>query len=424
MALPYLEVMMPAVRAAGGVPVSTSGVAVSTSGVPVRLACLFQPNGVFPAAWNAKGEGEDYELSPILQPLAKVRDDVLVLSNLDNCNGKGHVVATGGFLTGVAMKNRTNAVSLDQLVAQKIGHETTLPSIELGTEPPRQGGNAGLPISFANTVSWSSPTTRVSPEIQPRVAFDRMFRADATSKQKAEDTRSVLDLVRDEARRLGKKVSGDDRRKLDEYYESVRAVEKRIERSFAPKKRSWNPKTDPSPTAPTDGIPATRDEHIRMMLDLLVVAFQTDTTRVGTLMLAHGFSRQNFTFIGVKGDHHTISHHKNQKRWTDDYTTVSRWYIEQFVYLLERMKGIDEGGSSLLDNCMVLYGSGLKDGNGHKTKNLPILVAGRGGGSIRPGRRIVSPEGTPLTNLHLSLLQRMGVEAESFNTSTGTVDLG
>ncbi|MCH9033507.1 MAG: DUF1552 domain-containing protein [Planctomycetes bacterium] len=411
LALPFLDVMNPAASAA----------VKNAARPPQRLVCLFQPNGVFPPAWDCSGTGADFELSPILQPLQSLKKDILVLSNIDNCNGRGHVVATGGFLTGVAMRNRKNAVSLDQFVAQNIGGQTALPSLELGTEPPRQGGNRGLPISFANTVSWSSPTTRVSPEINPQVAFDRLFRAGKASKRNAEDARSIIDLVLEDAKNLRGKVSSADRHKLDEYLSGVRSVEKRIDSTLNPPKRSWTPKTQPQLVRPAGGIPDSRDKHVRLMMDLTILALQTDTTRVSTLMLAHGFSRQNFTFIGVKGDHHTISHHKNQKRWTDDYVKVSRWYISQFAYLLERMKSIDEGGTSLLQNSILLYGSGLKDGNGHKTKNLPLLLAGHGGGTLKPGRHVVCKKGTPIANLHLSLAQRMGVKTERFNTSTGTI---
>ena len=411
LALPFLDVMSPA-----------SAAAKSTVAPPRRLVCLFQPNGVFPSAWDCKGIGADFELSPILQPLEPLKKEILVLSNIDNSKGRGHVGATGGFLTGVAMKNRRNAISIDQYVAQRIGKNTTLPSLELGTEPPRQGGNAGLPIAFANTVSWSSPTTRVSPEINPRVAFDRLFRSGKESRQLAEDTRSVIDLVLEDAKSLRRKVSAADRHKVDEYLAGVRSVEKRIDATLQPPKRLWEPKSQPKLVRPNAGIPDRRDKHVRLIMDLAILALQTDTTRVSTLMLAHGFSRQNFTFIGVKGDHHTISHHKNQKRWTDDYITVSRWYISQFAYLLDRMKQIDEGGTSLLDSSIVLYGSGLKDGNGHRRTNLPILLAGRGGGSLKPGRHIRCKRGTPIANLHLSIAQRMGIRTESFNTSTGTID--
>lgn len=412
LALPFLDVMGPA----------TALAAKSGEGKPpVRLACLFQPNGVFPKAWDCTGEGSDFELSPILEPLAPLKNDINVISNIDNCKGAGHVGATGAFLTGVQMRNRKNAVSLDQFVAQRVGRHTALASIELGTEPPRQGGNAGLPISFANTVSWSSATTRVSPEINPRVAFDRMFRSTGDTKKRAADTKSVIDLVLEDAKRLRGKVSKADQHKLDEYLSGVRGVEKRIDTALNPPAKSWTPKSRPKLVRPAAGIPVRRDEHLKLMIDLSILAMQTDTTRVTTLMLAHGFSRQNFTFIGVKGDHHTISHHKNQKNWTDDYTTVSRWYVSQLAYMLDRMKNIDEGGSSLLDNSVVLYGSGLKDGNGHKRTNLPLVIAGGAGGTLETGRHIIAPKKTPLANLHLTLLKKLGLPVEKFNTSTGTI---
>ncbi|GAB4162942.1 MAG: DUF1552 domain-containing protein [Planctomycetaceae bacterium] len=412
LALPFLDVMGPATAAA-----AKAGQAKP----PVRFACLFQPNGVFPATWDCKGTGNNFALSPILQPLESLKNEIVVLSNVDNCKGRGHVAATGGFLTGVTMQNRRNAVSLDQYIAQHIGRQTSLPSVELGTEPPRQGGSEGLPISFANTVSWSSPTTRVSPEINPRVAFDRMFRRGRDSKKRAADTRSVIDLVLEDARRLRGKISEADRHKLDEYLSSVRSVEKRIDSTLNPPEKNWKPKTQPKLVRPDAGIPQRRDKHLRLMIDLSILALQTDTTRVSTLMMAHGFSRQNFTFIGVKGDHHTISHHKNQKRWTDDYTTVSRWYISQFAYMIDRMRNIDEGGTSLLDNSVVLYGSGLKDGNGHRRNNLPLVLAGKAGGTLKTGRHVVCPKGTPIANLHLSILHKLGIPAERFNTSTGQI---
>jgi len=404
----------------GGMARAADPVKAASSGAPMRLLCVFQPNGVYPKAWDVKGTGSDYELSPILSPLAKLREDLLIVSGLANGASGGHVGMTGGFLTGHQIKGATNATSLDQQVAQKIGTDTAFQSLVLGTEPPRQGGAGGTAISLANTVSWSSPTTRVSPEINPRVAFDRLFRDNTgpEAKRNAQLRKSVVDLVLDDAKSLRGKASSLDQHKIDEYLESVRSVERQIDRTIEPQPRTWEPPTQPGEkdfVRPPAGIPRSRDEHLRLMMDIMVLSMWTDTTRVGTLMTAHGFSRQNFSFIeGVNNDHHGMSHHKEQAKSVEEYTRVSTWYIQQFAYLLERMKGIDEGDASLLDNSIVLYGSGMKDGNGHKRDDLPILLAGKGQGTIKTGRHLKAKK-QPLSNLHLTLAQKYGIERDDFN---------
>jgi hypothetical protein len=415
LALPYLDVMRSTTRAAG-----------TSAAPPARLACVFQPNGVYPPAWDVQGVGRDFKLAQILAPLERWKDDIIVMSNLDNIGAKGHVQMTGAWLTGVPIHELQSGVSLDQMVARKIGQETPLESIILGTEPPRQGmSGPGEPISYANTVSWSSPTTRLNPEINPRVAFDRLFRNQTSpeARRAAADRRSVVDLVLDDARDLRRKASMHDRQKLDEYLGSVRAVESQIDRALNPPQRSWTPPTQPMLASPGDGIPTKRDEHLRLMIDLLVLALWTDTTRVGTLMTAHGFSRQNFSFLdGVTSDHHGMSHHKHQAAAVKEYTIVSRWYVEQFAYMLEKMKGIDEGDGTLLDNTVVLYGSEMKDGNGHIRENLPVILAGQGHGMLTPGQHVKLAEHTPMANLHLTLAQKFGCEIDSFNeASTGTL---
>jgi len=393
---------------------------------PKRLCCVFQPNGVFPKAWDVSGWGGEHALSPILAPLKDLVDDVSVIQGLDNV-GRGHVQLTGSFLTGVQIEGRRNAVSLDQQVARRIGGSTPLPSIELGTEPPRQGVASGEPIAFANTVSWNSETTRVSPEINPRVAFDRLFR-DRTgpeAKRRAAARISVLDIVLDDAKTLRRRAGTHDRDKLDEYLQSVREVETRLERTIEPPAAEWKPTSEPDMMErPAPGLPRDRSEHLRLMMDMMVLAFWTDTTRVGTLMTAHGFSRQNFSFLdGVTSDHHGMSHHKNTEALVAEYTTVSRWYVEQFAYLLERMRTIREGDGTLLDNTAVLYGSGMKDGNGHVKNDLPLLVAGRCGGTLRQGRLVRCAKGTPHANLLHTLSRAMGSEEEDFNgVSNGIVD--
>lgn len=413
LALPSLEMM-------------SAGAAGSAGGAPTRLCCVFQPNGVYPKAWDVSGTGSAFELSPILSPLAKVKNDITVISGLDNL-GQGHVQLTGSFLTGMQITAKRNGISLDQQVARVNGGKTPLPSIELGTEPPRQGLASGEPIAYANTVSWSSETTRVSPEINPQVAFDRLFRnhSGPEAKSNAENRKSVLDLVLDDAKSLRRRAGKVDQEKLDEYLESVRAVEKRLERTINPPEPEWTPTIAPELIErPAPGLPKNKSEHLKVMMDLMVLAFWTDTTRVGTLMTAHGFSRQNFSFLeGVSSDHHGMSHHKNKADLVSEYTRVSTWYIEQFAYLLERMKSIPEGDGNLLENSIVLYGSGMKDGNGHIKNDIPIVLAGNGGGRFQSGQHLQCEKGTPHSNLLHTIATGMGVEQESFNgVSTGLID--
>ena len=426
LALPTLEIMGGGTKLSAAA--SAASVPTSSSGAPLRLACIFQPNGVYPKAWDVTGEGSNFELSPILAPLNNLKEHITVVSGLDN-TGQGHVQMTGAFLTGLPITNGRNAMSLDQMVAKRIGGDTPLPSIELGTEPPRQGNASGEPIAFANTVSWSSETTRVSPEINPQVAFDRLFRSHSgpEAERRAARRKSVVDLVLDDAKSLRLKASSVDQHKIDEYLESVRAVEMRLDKTLNPPERSWNPPTKPELERPADGIPKDRDAHLKLMIDMMVLGFWTDTTRVGTLMTAHGFSRQNFSFLdGVSSDHHGMSHHKNQQDAVRQYTAVSRWYVSQLAYMLEKMSSIDEGDGSLLDHTTVVYGSSMKDGNGHRKENLPILLAGHAGGAIKGGQVVRTKPGTPLANLHLSLARNFGLDLGSFNGAStgGVVGLG
>ena len=418
-ALPFLDAARGAARTAG-------------RAAPVRLVTLFHPNGVYPPAWDPQGEGHEYALSPILAPLEPVRKDVTVLSNLGT-GAKGHVGATSSFLTGTPLHKKaagrintpSMGTSLDQFVGERIGRRSPIASLEVGTEPPRSGGENGLAISYANTVSWRSDNTKVDPEIEPQAVFDRLFGVTRKTRSELLDEASILDRVLEDAAALRARGSESDRRKLDEYLTSVRDVEKRIQRNLAPgdPEADWKPVVEPELFRPEAGIPATRDEHIRQMIDLIVLALRTDTTRVATFMMAHGFSRQNFTFLqGVSGDHHSISHHKENPELTQPYTIVSRWYVSQLVQLVEKLRAVPErDGRTLLDNTIVLYGSALKNGNGHTTQDLPILLAGRGGGALHPGRRIVLPQDTPIANLHLTLARAMGVAADRFTTSTAAI---
>jgi hypothetical protein len=394
---------------------------------PTRFLSVFQPNGVYPSDWDVDNPGKGFTLSPILKPLEAFRGDMSIISGLDNIGNTGHVQLTGGFLTAHSIADGRNAESVDQMIARRIGQDTMLRSIVLGTEPPRQGNDLRSPIALANTVSWASPTMRLSPTINPRVAFDYMFRTRISkdARQELRERRSVVDIVMADARDLQRQAGRRDRQKIDEYLAGVREVEARIERTLDPPPRDWTPPTSPKLIPPPPGIPRRKDEHLKLMMDLMVLAFWTDTTRVGSLMTAHGFSRQSFGYLeDITSDHHSMSHHKNDPRQVKQYTRICTWYTNQVAYLLEKMRGIDEGDGSLLDHSLVLYGSGMKDGNGHIREDLPILLFGKGSGRFKQGRHLACKPHTPLANLHLSLLHKFGVEADSFNGgSTGTIDV-
>lgn len=435
-ALPFLDAMRPARALAATGEAATSP--------PVRMACLFFPNGVNPHHWTPAATGRDFELTEILAPLGDLRREVLVLSQLWNAatnTGDGHYVKTAGWLTGTTIRKTTGSeldaggVSLDQLVARRIGHLTALPSLELGIEPVTTGvdSNVGYTRLYGSHISWSTPTTPVAREIRPRLAFDRLFRVDPDrGARRSDEDESVLDLALDDARRLRGEVGHRDRLKLDEYLDSIRAVEKRI--AFDRKKRNEESRGDAAVEkairALGDRIDLYEDpgqvserridhtEHVRIMLDLMVLAFWSDSTRTSTFMFGNSVSGKNFSFLdGVKGGHHQISHHENDPTKLEEYKRINIWHVEQLAYLLRRMQEIREGEATLLDRSMVLFGSGLRDGNRHDPHDLPVVLAGRAGGTIEPGRHIACSKNSRLCDLYLSMARRMGVAAERFGDS-------
>ena len=410
---------------------------------PVRMACLYFPNGVWQQSWIPPAGGDELALPPSLEPLERVKRDVLVLSGLDKANsreGDGHYAKTANFLTGLPVRKTTGkeidvgGVSLDQLCAERLGRLTPLPSLELAVDPVISGidSNVGYTRLYGSYISWRSPTVPVAREIQPRLAYERLFgvlKARGTnvapaSARRAEDERSLLDLVLEDAGKLRGALGRDDRHKLDEYMESVRAVERRIEFFSHADEREWKPDAPPETLAPA-GAPGDHREHVRLMLDLIVLAFQTDSTRIATFMFANDVSPKDFSALipGVKGGHHEFSHHENKAEKYEPYAKINRWHVEQLAYMLEKMSAIREGEGTLLENSMILFGSSMSDGNRHDPNNLPIILAGRGGGTIRSGRHIASPKNTPLCNLYASMLSRMGVQVEKFGDSTGPLDL-
>jgi len=438
MGLPLLEAMGPlaAVQAAG-----LGGKA------PVRMAVLYMPNGVHPKAWTPAARGSAFELSEVLTPLANVRQDILVLTELMNqasIQGDGHYVKIAPFLTGTAVTRTTGSdlrvggISMDQLVAQRVGNMTPLPSLELSVEAVTTGVdvNVGFTRIYGSHISWSSPTTPVSRETNPQLAFDRLFRSGGKPAGGVRDA-SVLDAVREDAKRLRGAVGQADRLKLEEYFEAVRAVETRI--AFDAARRKQEVLADPLARREVEKLgdrirdyyaadPARvsergidHTEQVRLMLDIIVLAFWTDSTRVSTFLFGNEVSGKNFSFLpGVSGGHHQISHHENDVAKMEEYKKINIWHMQQLAYMLERMKNIREGeGSTLLDNSMVLFGSGMRDGNAHSPQNLPLVLAGRGGGTLATGRHLVYAPKTPLCNLYRSMMTRMGVRVDRFGDSTG-----
>ena len=448
--LPFLESLAPKAFAALASPATPAPVK------PVRMAVLYMPNGVNVGAWAPRGAGECFELSPTLSPLAPLKNDLLVFSELWNASaigGDGHYVKTGGFLTGTTITKttgkdiRSGAVSMDQLAAQRVGKLTPLPSLELGIDPVTGGidNNVGYTRLYGSHISWATPTTPAGKEINPQHAFDRLFRSNPRAEG---DNRSVLDLVMEDARGIRSKVAGADQAKLDEYLESVRAVEKRIE--FNSRQRAEEQKLTPEQLLAIEGLerrigefvndPERQklftgeggrrrggrssgndfSEHVKLMLDLMVLAFWSDTTRVATFMFGNAVSPRNFSFLdGVRGGHHEISHHKNDKANLEQYQRINQWHVEQYAYMLKRMKEIKEGDATLLDNSMVLFGSGMSDGNSHNPRNLPLVLAGKAGGAFATGRHVVYEKKTPLCNLYTSMLDRVGAPVDRFGDSNG-----
>jgi hypothetical protein len=439
MGLPLLEAMRPLTATAG------TG-AASARRFPTRFAVLYMPNGVNPHHWTPKARGSDFELTEVLAPLKELQREILVLTNLWNAatdTGDGHYVKTGGFLTSTTITRTTGAnlcsgnTSMDQLIARRIGHLTPLPSLELGIEPITTGvdTNVGFTRLYGSHIAWSTPTTPLAKEINPKLAFDRLFRSNAATQQsRFGDNTSILDLVADDAKRLERSLGQADRQKLNEYFDSVRAVEKRIE--WDRRRKTQEYLTDPQARAEIEKVGRRIDvyldparasergidhtEQVQLMLDIMALAFWTDSTRVSTFMFGNAVSGRNFSFLdGVKGGHHEYSHHENKAEKLEPYKRIGIWHLTQYAYLLNKLRSIREGEGTLLDNSMILFGAGMRDGNAHSPHNLPLVLAGRGAGSLATGRHVVYGKDTPMANLHVGLLNRMGVPTERFADSTG-----
>jgi hypothetical protein len=420
LALPWLEAMMPAsARAAEPAP------------RPTRLAALFMPNGVREDAWTPTGQGRDFQLSPILEPLADLKDELLVPTNLWNQAsdfGDGHYVKTSGFLTCTTITKslgfdlNCNGISMDQVAAQSVAQQTPLPSLELAIDPVSIGvdRNVGYTRVYGSHIAWSGPTSPLAREINPRVVFERLFRV---SRPQAEVNRRdalLLDKVLADTKKLRQRVGAADRRRMDEYLESVRSLEQRLVRSSEPSPQAWQPRAELDPDTKPQDSPDVHADHVRLMLDMIALAFQTDTTRVCTFMFGNSVSGKSFSFLeGVNGGHHDISHHQREEDKLRQYERICHWHVEQYGYLLRKLRDMKEGEGSVLDSSMILFGSGLRDGNSHNPHNLPIVLAGRANGRIATGQHLVYDRDTPLANLYQCVLDAFGSPVQRFADSTG-----
>lgn len=424
-ALPVMESLLP--RGLAAAEALAGGKAA-----PRRMAFVYVPNGANMADWTPAATGADFELPLILEPLKDHKKDFSVLTGLAQdkgfAHGDGpgdHARASATFLTGAHPRKTGGAdikvgISVDQFAAQKIGDRTRFASLELGTDKARLAGNcdSGYSCAYSFNISWKSENQPMPPEVDPRLVFDRMFNNGNSSEmdeariKRDRDRKSILDFALEDARTLKAKLGMTDRRKLDEYLSAIRELEQRIERAngFAA--------TMPDYTRPT-GIPKSYEEHLRLQFDLMALAFQTDTTRIATFIMAHDGSNRQYPFIGVRDGHHDLSHHQGDEEKKGKIAKINRFHMTQFAYFLERLKSIREGEGTLLDNSMIVYGSGLGDGNRHNHDNLPVLLAGRGGGTINSGRHIHHDKGTPMNNLFLSMMDRMGAKADRLGDSSG-----
>lgn len=415
---------------------SKQGLAVEKEGeapsdAPIRMAALFVPNGVHQGMWTPEGVGRDFKLSPTLQPLASLREQLLVFTNLWNQAsnvGDGHYVKTSGFLTCTTINKslgidlNCNGRSMDQVAAEHAAKQTPIPSLELGIDPVTTGvdTNVGYTRVYGSHIAWSGPTSPLARELNPALVFERLFRAANPKAGSGVRDQLLLDRVLGDASELKRSLGASDRQRMDEYLQSVRSIEKRLQSQQLEGVKQWRPLVDLELSdRPSDQRPDQYVEQVRLMLDMIALAFQTDTTRVCTFMFGNAVSGRSFSFLdGVSGGHHDTSHHQNNEDKLRQYQLINLWHIEQYAYLLNKLAGMQERDGSVLDHSMVLYGSGLRDGNSHSPHNLPILLAGRGGGRIATGQHLESSRDTPLANLYAAMLNAFGTGVTRFADST------
>ncbi len=429
LALPLLDAMLPSLCLAG--------VGEAAKKAPKRMAFLSVPNGAHMQEWTPKNFGANFDLPPSLEVLKEHRNDINVLTGLTvdkarpHGDGPGdHARAMSAFLTGRQPRKTAGAdiragISIDQLAATHLGKETQFPSLELGCDRGQNAGNcdSGYSCAYSANLSWKSESMPMAKEVNQRLVFERFFASafkDEAAASKAKRNRyklSVLDFVLEDATQLKMRLGANDHRKIEEYLNSIREIEVRLARA----ENTTNPEAAKYPRPA--GMPADYQEHMRLLADMMVLAFQTDMTRISTFVLANEGSNRSYRFLQVPEGHHDLSHHGGDKQKQKKIATINRFHLSQFDYLLTKLKSVREGSANLLDNSMVVYGSAIGDGNRHNHDELPILLAGKGGGGLKPGRHLKFPKDTPLTNLYLAMLDQAGIHEKSFGDSTGKLEL-
>lgn len=423
--LPLLDAMLP----------SFSWAAAAAETQPIRMAFLYVPNGMHMPDWTPEKEGANFDIGPILKPVQKYKDKMTVLSGLTlngaralGDGGGDHARSVAAFLTGAHPKKTSgadiqNGASVDQVAAEKIGNLTRLPSLELGMEASAQSGrcDSGYSCVYTSNMSWRTENSPVAKEVNPAAVFDRLFGgADKLESSKAKAKRdeyrkSVIDFALEDANDLRLKLGGKDRTKLDEYLYAIRDIERRL--ADAEKLRGREPDVPDYPRP--EGVPADFEEHMKLLFDLMALSLQTDSTRVASFMYANAGSNRGYRNIDVPEGHHDLSHHGNNKEKQRSISKINQYHTSLLKYFLDKLDGVKEQNSTLLDNCMVVYGSGISDGNRHNHDDLPIALFGSGRGTIKTGRHLRFEKETPLTNLYLSMLDRMGAPVKQLGDSTG-----
>ena len=424
--LPFLDAMTPAF--------ARGAVAQAAKNGPVRVAWFYVPNGIDMRNWNPSYEGKLGDLPRILKPLEPFKDDVLMLGNLTHNTGRAlldgagdHGRCCGSYLTGVQVKKTLvdikASVSCDQLVANEVGKETRFPSLEIGLEDARQAGDcdSGYSCAYTNNLAWRSETQPLPPILDPRALFERMFGDGTVLSAEARvaltaERRSMLDYVMGDTNKLKNDLGPTDKRKLDEYLSSIREIERQMEKA-AKDSTQIDPKMDKP-----YGIPADFAEHFRLMTDIVTVAFQADLTRVLTFLITREGTSRAYRELGIPDGHHPLTHHQGKPELMEKVRQINEYHTAQLAAWLTKLKSIKEGDSNLLDNSMIVYGAGLSDGNRHTHEDLPTLIAGRAGGYFKTGRRIVCRRETPMCNLFLTMMERMGVQMEYFGDSSGRLN--